>query len=171
MRSLPPFSSVSGSVSACTRALLTQVRHLCLNTTKMTEPTAPDCTAVPDPAVVVDPMVVNGRCEQADSLQLQQQQQPVTENHGEGFAMDQEMKITESIDDRGRRSELCLKFRRVPRDQDAHRAQYHVDQCILYWTYSINSTIAHSEISTFCFQVFHTGHELCMISEGKGCFS
>uniref|UniRef100_A0A3Q0SME5 Transmembrane protein 163 n=1 Tax=Amphilophus citrinellus TaxID=61819 RepID=A0A3Q0SME5_AMPCI len=67
----------------------------------MTEPTPPDSTAVPDPAVVVDPTVVNGQCEPADSLQQQLQQQPNTENHGEGFTMDQEMKITESIEDRG----------------------------------------------------------------------
>ncbi|XP_063321872.1 transmembrane protein 163a isoform X2 [Pelmatolapia mariae] len=65
-------------------------------TEKMTEPTPPDSTTVPDPAVVVDPTVVNGRCEQADSLQ----QQPNTENHAEGFKMDQEMKITDSIEDR-----------------------------------------------------------------------
>lgn len=80
-------------------------------TEKMTEPTPPDSTTVPDPAVVVDPTVVNGRCEQADSLQ----QQPNTENHAEGFKMDQEMKITDSIEDRGRRLELCLKFLWMPR--------------------------------------------------------
>ncbi|XP_004552625.1 transmembrane protein 163a [Maylandia zebra] len=66
-------------------------------TEKMTEPTPPDSTTVPDPAVVVDPTAVNGRCEQADSIQ----QQPNTENHAEGFKMDQEMKINDSIDDRG----------------------------------------------------------------------
>lgn len=87
-------------------------------TEKMTEPTPPDSTTVPDPAVVVDPTAVNGRCEQADSIQ----QQPNTENHAEGFKMDQEMKINDSIDDRGRRLEFCLKFLWMPRGQDAHRA-------------------------------------------------
>lgn len=65
---------------------------------KMTDSTPPESTAVPDPAVVVDPTAANGQCEQADS----QQQQPNTESQGEGFKMDQEMKITDSIDDRGR---------------------------------------------------------------------
>lgn len=87
-------------------------------TEKMTEPTTPDSTTVPDPAVVVDPTAVNGRCEQADSIQ----QQPNTENHAEGFKMDQEMKINDSIDDRGRRLEFCLKFLWMPRGQDTHRA-------------------------------------------------
>ncbi|GLD64819.1 transmembrane protein 163-like protein [Lates japonicus] len=69
----------------------------------MTDSTPPDPTAVPHPAVVVDPAVVNGQCEQADpqQQQQQQQQQPNTESQGEGFKMDQEMKITDSIDDRG----------------------------------------------------------------------
>lgn len=87
-------------------------------TEKMTEPTPPDSTTVPDPAVVVDPTVVNGRCEQADSLQ----QQPNTENHAEGFKMDQEMKINDSIEDRGKRLEICLKFLWMPRGQDTRRA-------------------------------------------------
>lgn len=65
----------------------------------MTDSTPPDSTAVPDPVVVVDPTAANGQCEQADP----QQQQPSTESQREGFKMDQEMKITDSIDDRGRR--------------------------------------------------------------------
>ncbi|XP_049919659.1 transmembrane protein 163-like [Epinephelus moara] len=69
----------------------------------MTDPTPPDSTAVPDPVVVVDPTVVNGQCEQADSQQQQQQQQQQlnTESQGEGLKMDQEMKITDSIEDGG----------------------------------------------------------------------
>lgn len=66
----------------------------------MTDSTTPDSAAVPDPAVTVDPTAANGQCEQADS---QQQQEPNTESQGEGFKMDQEMKITDSIEDRGRR--------------------------------------------------------------------
>lgn len=67
----------------------------------MTDPAPPD--SVPDPAVVVDPTVVNGQCEQADTQPPEQQQQPSTESQAEGFKMDQEMKITDSIDDRGGR--------------------------------------------------------------------
>ncbi|XP_076579628.1 transmembrane protein 163a [Chaetodon auriga] len=70
----------------------------------MTDSTPPDSTAAPDPAVVVDPTAVNGQCEPADSQQQQQQQQqqqPSAESQGEGFKMDQEMKITDSIEDRG----------------------------------------------------------------------
>ncbi|KAG7241072.1 hypothetical protein INR49_026103 [Caranx melampygus] len=70
----------------------------------MTDSTQPDPTAVPYPAVVVDPnTAANGQCEQADSQQQQQQQQQQLnpESQGEGFKMDQEMKITDSIDDRG----------------------------------------------------------------------
>ncbi|XP_036947419.1 transmembrane protein 163-like [Acanthopagrus latus] len=68
----------------------------------MTDSTPPDSTTVPDPAAVVDSTVVNGQCEQADTQQQQQQQQqPSTESQGEGFKMDQEMKITDSIDDKG----------------------------------------------------------------------
>ncbi|KAI3365988.1 hypothetical protein L3Q82_009817 [Scortum barcoo] len=63
----------------------------------MTDSTAPDPAAVPDPAPVADPAAVNGQCEAADP----QQQQPGTESQGEGFKMDQEMKITDSIEDRG----------------------------------------------------------------------
>ncbi|XP_044044082.1 transmembrane protein 163-like [Siniperca chuatsi] len=63
----------------------------------MTDSTPPDSTAVPDLAVVVNPTAANGQCEQADS----QLQQPSTESQGEGFKMDQEMKITDSIEDRG----------------------------------------------------------------------
>uniref|UniRef100_A0A3P8TED3 Transmembrane protein 163 n=1 Tax=Amphiprion percula TaxID=161767 RepID=A0A3P8TED3_AMPPE len=65
----------------------------------MTDSTPPDSTAVPDPAVVVDPQVVNGQCEQADPQQ--EQQEPSAESQAEGFKMDQEMKITDSIEDRG----------------------------------------------------------------------
>lgn len=79
----------------------------------MTDSTPPDSTAVPDPAVVGEHTAANGQCEQADSQQ-QQQQQPNTESQGEGFKMDQEMKITESIEDRGRRCEICLKFTGCP---------------------------------------------------------
>ncbi|XP_034410739.1 transmembrane protein 163-like [Cyclopterus lumpus] len=61
--------------------------------------TPPDPAAVPDP-VVVDPTVVNGQCEQTDSQQ-EQQQEPDTESQGEGFKMDQEMKITDSVEDGG----------------------------------------------------------------------
>ncbi|MEQ2211493.1 hypothetical protein XENOCAPTIV_003767, partial [Xenoophorus captivus] len=59
---------------------------------KMTDPSPPDSTAVPDPAVGADPTEVNGQCEQTDHS---------AESQGEGFKMDQEMKITESIEDRG----------------------------------------------------------------------
>ncbi|CAG01015.1 unnamed protein product [Tetraodon nigroviridis] len=71
----------------------------------MTEPAPPDCTAVPDGVVVVDPAAVNGQCRQEDAQEPAQQpeQQPSTGSQGEGFKMDQEMKITDSIDDRGRR--------------------------------------------------------------------
>ncbi|KAK5600335.1 hypothetical protein CRENBAI_026812 [Crenichthys baileyi] len=67
---------------------------------KMTDPSPPDSTAVPDPAAGADPTEVNGQCEQTDSPQ-QQQQDHSAESQGEGFKMDQEMKITESIEDRG----------------------------------------------------------------------
>lgn len=72
----------------------------------MTDSTTPDSTAVSDPVVAVDPAAVNGQCEQADPQQQQQQQQPSTDSQGEGFKMDQEMRITDSIDDGGRRSKL-----------------------------------------------------------------
>ncbi|XP_031708203.1 transmembrane protein 163 isoform X2 [Anarrhichthys ocellatus] len=62
----------------------------------MTDAAPPDSTADPDP-VVVDPAAVNGQCEQTDSQQ--QEQQPNTEGQGEGFKMDQEMKITDSVED------------------------------------------------------------------------
>ncbi|XP_075950440.1 transmembrane protein 163a [Anarhichas minor] len=64
----------------------------------MTDAAPPDSTADPDP-VVVDPAAVNGQCEQTDSQQ--QEQQPNTEGQGEGFKMDQEMKITDSVEDGG----------------------------------------------------------------------
>ncbi|KAM4559947.1 transmembrane protein 163a [Odontesthes bonariensis] len=69
----------------------------------MTDPSPPDSSAVPEQAVGVDPAAVNGQCEQAESQQQQQQQQqePRAESHGVGFKMDQEMKISDSIDDRG----------------------------------------------------------------------
>ncbi|KAF7666588.1 hypothetical protein LDENG_00098960 [Lucifuga dentata] len=66
----------------------------------MTDSTPPDPTAVPDPAVV-DPTAANGQCERAESQPQQQQQQPNIESQGEGLKMDQEMKITDSIDDKG----------------------------------------------------------------------
>ncbi|KAM4710779.1 transmembrane protein 163a isoform 1-T1 [Anableps anableps] len=66
----------------------------------MMDPSPPDSTAVPEPASGADSRVVNGQCEQTDSPQ-QQQQENNTESQGEGFKMDQEMKITESIEDRG----------------------------------------------------------------------
>lgn len=77
---------------------------------KMTDSAPPDptittTTAFPDPAVIVDPAVAKGQCEQTDTQQ-QQQQQPGTESQGGGLKMDQEMKITDSIEDRGRRSKL-----------------------------------------------------------------
>ncbi|KAM9327535.1 transmembrane protein 163a [Pholidichthys leucotaenia] len=57
----------------------------------------PEPTPVPDPApVVVDPSAVNGQCQQTDP-----QQQPDTESPGEALKMDQEMKITDSIEDQG----------------------------------------------------------------------
>ncbi|XP_021176773.1 transmembrane protein 163 [Fundulus heteroclitus] len=64
----------------------------------MTDPSPPDPTAVPDPAAGAGPTVVNGQCEQTDSPQ---QQENNTGSRGEGFKMDQEMKITESIEDQG----------------------------------------------------------------------
>ncbi|XP_042369163.1 transmembrane protein 163-like [Plectropomus leopardus] len=70
----------------------------------MTDSTPPDSTAVPDPVVAVDPTAVNGQCEQADPQQQeqqQQQQQPSTEGPTEGLKMDQEMKITDSLEDGG----------------------------------------------------------------------
>lgn len=66
---------------------------------KMTDPSPPDSAAVPEPASGVEPKAVNGQCEQTDSPQ---QQENNTESQGEGFKMDQEMKITESIEDRGK---------------------------------------------------------------------
>ncbi|XP_029305991.1 transmembrane protein 163-like [Cottoperca gobio] len=65
----------------------------------MTDSTPPESTTVPDP-VVVDPTAENGQCEQAD-FQQEQQQKPNTESQGEGFKMDQEMKITDSLEDGG----------------------------------------------------------------------
>ncbi|XP_074520623.1 transmembrane protein 163a [Halichoeres trimaculatus] len=65
----------------------------------MTDSTPPDPTAVPDPVTVVDPKVANGQCEQAEPRD--QQQQPETESQGEALKMDQEMKITDSLEDGG----------------------------------------------------------------------
>lgn len=86
---------------------------------KMTDSAPPDpittttTTAFPDPA--------NGQCEQADTQQQQQQQQqPGTESQGGGLKMDQEMKITDSIEDRGRRSKLRVLC--VPGRHGAHCA-------------------------------------------------
>ncbi|XP_043965917.1 transmembrane protein 163-like isoform X2 [Gambusia affinis] len=64
----------------------------------MTDPSPPDSAAVPEPASGVEPKAVNRQCEQTDSPQ---QQENNTESQGEVFKMDQEMKITESIEDRG----------------------------------------------------------------------
>lgn len=90
----------------------------------MTDSAPPDpitttTTAFPDSAVIVDPAVANGQCEQADTQQ-QQQQQPGTESQGGGLKMDQEMKITDSIEDRGRRSKLRVLC--VPGRHGAHCA-------------------------------------------------
>ncbi|CAL8238056.1 unnamed protein product [Lota lota] len=70
----------------------------------MADPTqTPDPVVVsstlPDPALVVDPSVLDGRCEQADATE--QQQEAAGESQAEGFKMDQEMKITDSIEDQG----------------------------------------------------------------------
>ncbi|XP_056445156.1 transmembrane protein 163-like [Gadus chalcogrammus] len=66
-------------------------------------PQSPDPAVIhsppPDPALVPDPSVPNGRCEQADIAE--QQQEPTGDSPVEGFNMDQEMKITDSIDDQG----------------------------------------------------------------------
>uniref|UniRef100_A0A3Q3GD99 Transmembrane protein 163 n=1 Tax=Labrus bergylta TaxID=56723 RepID=A0A3Q3GD99_9LABR len=66
-------------------------------------PLAPDPTAVPDPVTVVETKAVNGQCEQTEPLdqQQQQQQQLHTESQGEALKMDQEMKITDSLEDGG----------------------------------------------------------------------
>ncbi|XP_054915598.1 transmembrane protein 163-like [Poeciliopsis prolifica] len=58
----------------------------------MTDPNPPDSAGVPEPASGVEPTAVNGQCEQTENN---------TESQREGFKMDQEMKITESIEDRG----------------------------------------------------------------------
>nr|XP_019958937.1 PREDICTED: transmembrane protein 163 isoform X2 [Paralichthys olivaceus] len=102
-RSLPPFLPLCRRVSPppCTsRSGVTFLR--CLTAENMTDSKPPDSTAAPHPAVVVEPAAVNGQCEQADSQEQQQQQQQrsSTERPGEGLKMDQEMKMTESIDDR-----------------------------------------------------------------------
>ncbi|CAJ1087047.1 transmembrane protein 163-like [Xyrichtys novacula] len=65
----------------------------------MTDSIPPDPTAVPDPVTGVDPKVANGQCDQ--DHHHQQQQQPNTESEGEGLKMDQEMKITDSLEDGG----------------------------------------------------------------------
>ncbi|KAM6958084.1 transmembrane protein 163a [Tautogolabrus adspersus] len=65
----------------------------------MTDSSPPDPTAAPDP--VVEPKAVNGQCEQTEPLDHQQQQQLNTESQGEALKMDQEMKITDSLEDGG----------------------------------------------------------------------
>ncbi|XP_020514013.2 transmembrane protein 163a [Labrus bergylta] len=67
----------------------------------MTDPSRPDPTAVPDPVTVVETKAVNGQCEQTEPLDQQQQQQLHTESQGEALKMDQEMKITDSLEDGG----------------------------------------------------------------------
>ncbi|TNM94260.1 transmembrane protein 163 [Takifugu rubripes] len=68
----------------------------------MTDSAPPDSTAVPDGVLVLDPTAVNGQCRQENIQQPEQQaQQPSTASQEEGFKMDQEMKITDSVDDRG----------------------------------------------------------------------
>lgn len=86
----------------------------------MTDSTPPEPTAVPDSAVV-DSTAANGQCDQAESQpQQQQQQQPGTETQGQGLKMDQQMKITDSIEDRGRLGEsLVHKTGGEPRGQGA----------------------------------------------------
>lgn len=70
----------------------------------MTDSAPPDSTAVPDGVLVSDPTAVNGQCRQENIQQPEQQaQQPGTAGQGEAFKMDQEMKITDSVDERGRR--------------------------------------------------------------------
>ncbi|XP_034534019.1 transmembrane protein 163-like [Notolabrus celidotus] len=66
----------------------------------MTDSTPPDPNTVPEP-VTVDPKVANGQCEQTEPPDQQQQQQPNTESQAEALKMDQEMKITDSLDDGG----------------------------------------------------------------------
>ncbi|KAJ4924046.1 hypothetical protein JOQ06_000288 [Pogonophryne albipinna] len=61
----------------------------------MTDSTPAESTAVSDPVVVE-----NGQCEKEESPE-QQQPQTDTESRGEGLKMDQEMKITDSLDDGG----------------------------------------------------------------------
>lgn len=70
----------------------------------MTDSAPLDSTAVPDGVLVADPTAANGQYGQENVQQPEQQaQQPSTAGQGEGFKMDKEMKITDSIDDRGRR--------------------------------------------------------------------
>lgn len=78
----------------------------------MTDSAPPGSTAVPEQTGEVPTTAVfNGQCEQAADTQQQQQQQqppqeqqhPGTGSQPEGFNMDQEMKITDSIEDSGRR--------------------------------------------------------------------
>ncbi|XP_037617717.1 transmembrane protein 163-like [Sebastes umbrosus] len=64
----------------------------------MTDSTPTDSTTVPEP-VVVDPTVVQNQCEQQQNQENQENQQQ--QSQAEGFKMDQEMKITDSIDDGG----------------------------------------------------------------------
>ncbi|XP_076008518.1 transmembrane protein 163a [Genypterus blacodes] len=83
----------------------------------MTDSTPPEPTADPDPAVVnstaaaattaataaaaaAAAAAANGLCEPAEP-HSQQQQQPSTEPQGQGLKMDQQMKITDSIEDKG----------------------------------------------------------------------
>ncbi|XP_047211371.1 transmembrane protein 163-like [Girardinichthys multiradiatus] len=75
----------------------------------MTDPSPPDSTAVPEPAVGADPTEVNGQCEQTDHS---------AESQGKGFKMDQEMTITESIEDRGL---LESSMRLKPQEAQSYR--------------------------------------------------
>lgn len=65
----------------------------------MTEPTPQEPTAAQDPVTEVEPKVANGQCEQAEPPD--QRQQPDTESQGEALKMEQEMKITDSLEDGG----------------------------------------------------------------------
>lgn len=111
VRSVSLTPSLTGSLPSRKPACLTQVRHFWSaslepqQAEKMTDPAPPDSTAVPDGVVVVDPTAGNGQCQQENTQQPEHQpeQQPNTGSQGEGFKMDQEMKITDSIDDQGRR--------------------------------------------------------------------
>lgn len=64
--------------------------------TKMTDSRVPEPSFV-CPAETADPAVANGQCEQEE----EQQQQPGTESQVAAVKMNQEMKITDSLDDGG----------------------------------------------------------------------